>query len=111
MVVTYASLQVPPTLPEAGGGFGDVYRGEYNGRPAAVKVMRVYTSNNREAFLSVCTPLPAVRGEPTLNPSLTEVLSRSGGMETSATPKYLTAVRRDIGPAGSKVRVGLEVAE
>jgi hypothetical protein len=50
MVVTYASLQVPPTLPEAGGGSGDVYRGEYNGRPAAVKVMRIYGSNDRESF-------------------------------------------------------------
>jgi hypothetical protein len=65
MVVTFSSLKTDRTkLPEDGGGFADVYRGKYKGREAAVKLMRVYTSSNRELFLSVCITSCTVRGEP-----------------------------------------------
>ena len=40
-------------MAECAGGFADVHRGKYNGRPAAVKVMRLYTTSNYELFFSV----------------------------------------------------------
>jgi serine/threonine protein kinase len=43
-----------------------VYRGEYYGRPAAVKLMRLYASDDLGSFLSVCAPFHAARGEPIL---------------------------------------------
>ena len=51
MIVPY--LQNIPPMAECAGGFADVHRGKYNGRPAAVKVMRLYTTSNYELFFSV----------------------------------------------------------
>ena len=42
-----------------GGGFADVYRGEYKGRSVAIKVPRLYTCNDRDLDLSVGTPIRA----------------------------------------------------
>lgn len=66
MVITDASIQTKSKIPVAGGGFGDVYEGEFVGRPAAIKVMRFWTSNDLDDFLSVCTTFRAVPKEPTL---------------------------------------------
>lgn len=55
MIITDASLQILSTRPVAGGGFGDVFRGEFDGRPAAVKVMRLWISSDLGEFLRVCT--------------------------------------------------------
>lgn len=75
MIITNASLEtIKSTLPVAGGGFGDVYKGEFNGRPAAFKVMRFWASSDLNDFLSVCAAFHVVRKEPALKPSLTEVL-------------------------------------
>ena len=58
MVIT--SLQNVRTTAEYGGGFADVYRGEYDGRPVAVKVTRLYTRSDHRVLLSVGTPFPAL---------------------------------------------------
>ena len=108
MIVAFSSLRTNRT-PEACGGFGDVYRGEYRGRPAAVKRLRFYTSENREAFLQVCIPLCTVHKEPALNLPPVGVLPGSRRVETSTTSKHSTIGCCDIGPARNEFCTGFEV--
>ena len=49
-----------------GGGSADTYRGEYEGRPVAVKVMQLYVCSDRGHSLSVGTPICALRKKPVL---------------------------------------------
>jgi hypothetical protein len=57
MVIDVATdLQNVPDVPDYGGGFADVYRGECNGRPVAIKVLRFYASKDADLFRSVGTP-------------------------------------------------------
>lgn len=110
MVVAFSSLHIDRTrLPEAGGGFADVYRGEYNGRLVAVKRLRLYASDDFDIFLSVCILFCAAHKEPALNLSLAEVLPGSRHVETPAPSKHSTVVRCNVGPARLKLCVGLEV--
>lgn len=60
MIMTDASLQTDFKRPVGRGGFANVYRGEYDGRPAAVKVMRFHLSTDIDDLLSVCTTFHAV---------------------------------------------------
>lgn len=53
MIIPFESIQANFTNPVAHGGFGDVYQGEHKGCPAAVKLMRLYVSSDRDKFLSV----------------------------------------------------------
>lgn len=96
MIITNASLQYKSKIPETGGGFGDVYRGEFGGRPVAIKVMRLWVSSDLNNFLSVCTAFQAPHREPALKHSSTEVLPRSSFLEALETPKHSTIVWRDI---------------
>jgi hypothetical protein len=70
MIIADASLQIKPVHPVAHGGFGDVFRGKCDGRPAAVKVMRLWVSSGRDLddLIRVCTIFHAVRKQPALNP-------------------------------------------
>lgn len=56
VLVAYESLQAQSIAVDRG-GFGDVYRGEYDKHPVAIKVMRFYQCYDRNLFLSVGTPL------------------------------------------------------
>ena len=51
MVIT--CLRKVSTIAEYGGGFADVYRGEYDGRTVAVKVARLYATSDLELRFSV----------------------------------------------------------
>jgi hypothetical protein len=99
MVIDVTGLQNVPDIPDYGGGFADVYRGECNGRPVAIKVVRFYASDDAGLFLSVGTPFRTSRKNQ-LIPSLPEVLSRSCRMEAPTTPKYSAVARRDVGCDG-----------
>jgi hypothetical protein len=39
--------------PVAGGGFGDVYRGQFQGHEVAVKVLKIYRTSDMGALLKV----------------------------------------------------------
>lgn len=110
MVVAFSSLHIDRTrLPEAGGGFADVYQGEYDGRLVAVKHLQLYTSNDFDIFLSICILFCAAHKEPALNLSLAEVLPGSHHMETPVPSKHSTIVCHDVGPARLKFCAGLKV--
>lgn len=96
MIITNASLQIKSTLAVAGGGFGDVFQGEFDGRPAAIKVMRLWTTSDLDEFLSVRTTPRAAHIESALKPSFTEVLPRSCRLEAPTTPKRSTVVWCDV---------------
>jgi len=90
------------TIAEYGGRFAEVHRGEYNGRPVAIKVMKFYVTDDRDLLLSVCTLSHAIRKtKKALTWSLVVVLSGSRYMEAPTTPKYPTITRRDAGRAGA----------
>jgi hypothetical protein len=57
-----------------GGGSADTYRGEYEGRPVAVKVMQLYVCSDRGHSLSVGTPICALRKKTGPDPPLAAVL-------------------------------------
>ena len=64
MLVTFETLQVDPTTaPVASGGFGDVFRGVYDGRIAAVKRVRVSLSSNNPTFIGVRTASYVMMGQ------------------------------------------------
>ena len=67
-------------MAECAGGFADVHRGKYNGRPAAVKVMRLYTTSNYELFFSVGASFHTAKKK-TLTPSFRDSVEKpsSGG--------------------------------
>ena len=112
MVVTFSSLNTDRRkLPEAGGGFADVYQGQYNGCKAAVKLMRLYTSSNRELFLSVCITSRTVYREPALNLSLVEVLPGGHCVETPAASKCFTVARHNAGLARFEFCIGFKMDE
>ena len=51
MVITCPDIA--SLIPECGGGFADVYRCEYGGRPVAAKVIRVYLDRDPDRVQSV----------------------------------------------------------
>jgi hypothetical protein len=55
------SLDNVSTAAVRGGGAADTYRGKYEGRPVAVKVMQLYVCSDRGHSLSVGTPICALR--------------------------------------------------
>ena len=102
-------LQNVPDIPDYGGGFADVYRGECDGHAVAIKVIRFYASTDAGLFLSVGAPFRTSH-ENQLIPSLSEVLSRSCRMEAPPTPKYSAFARRDVGCDGAaSVCVGVRM--
>ena len=46
----------PMKIPQYAGGFADVWKGKYNGRDVAVKVLRVYQTNDFEVIRKVSCP-------------------------------------------------------
>ena len=52
------------TVEEHGGGFATVSRGEYQGRPVAIKTLRQYPTDDPEERFCVSVKLSAVVGDP-----------------------------------------------
>jgi len=63
MVIDVDELVLPleDYLPQCGGGFGIVYKGEHRGRIVAIKVTQLYASSNLDLFLSVSALLHTPR--------------------------------------------------
>ena len=91
MVIT-CPLDIP-AIAYTGGGCADVYQTEYDGRPVAVKSIRIRGRSGQERCSSVGTPLLSHKRSST-DPATTEALSRSHYMEAPAAPKCSTIARR-----------------
>ena len=90
-----ASYAVQPELTHVGefgrsGGFADVSKGEYQGRPVAVKQLKIGTNDELDKIFKVnnCTRLGTSR-LPNFSPA---TLSRSSDLETVVPPEHLAAV-------------------
>jgi hypothetical protein len=76
------------------GGFADVWKGQYQSREVAVKVLRVYTRDDLKKTRKVsCLRLVMCINELTV--SDTEVLRGGCGMEGPSSSQRVTAIRRD----------------
>jgi len=84
----------PMGIPSCRGGFADVWKGQYNGREVASKVLRVYQNGDLERIRRVGRPSSVVRIRE-LTVSRTEVLQRGHGMECPLPSERATAIRRD----------------
>jgi len=73
-----------------GGGFADVSKGEYQGRPVAIKQLRIKKKDGFDKAFKVRdhTP-PATSQSLTLDPA---ILSGSSHMETLVSPKRVASV-------------------
>ena len=80
-------LQNIPPMVECAGGFADVHRGEYNGRPVAVKVMRLYTTGNYEVFFSVSASFHTAKKSPPI-PSLRDSVEKPSNGGTYVTQMF-----------------------
>jgi hypothetical protein len=76
------------------GGFADVWKGQYQGREVAVKVLKVYEIDDLDETRKVsCPRLVVCINKPTV--SDTEVLRGGCGMEGPPSSQRVTAIRRD----------------
>ena len=86
-----------------------MFRGKYDGRPVAIKVVRPRTID-AGLFRSVRTPFYIHHKKSQLTPSLQEVLPRGRRMEAPTTPEHSAVARCDVGCDGAvQVCVGVRV--
>ena len=84
----------PMETPQCHGGFGDVWKGEYDGREVAAKALRIYLSSDlvRIRRVGFCRTLPLANK---LTVARTEVLQGSDDMEHPSSSKRIATGRRD----------------
>jgi hypothetical protein len=91
-----ASYAVPPGLTHVGefgwsGGFADVSKGEHQGRPVAIKQLKIGTNDGFDKVFKVCdSARPGLLQQPNFSPA---TLSRSSHLETVVPPEHPAAVR------------------
>lgn len=90
IAVTYDSEIGPATQ----GVFADVFRGEHNGHPVAIKVLRVYAISDTKMVASVIAQLCLYSEKTLLNSPFIAVLQRSRSLEIPTTPERPTVARR-----------------
>ena len=82
--------------PPCQGGHADIWKGEYQGRKVAVKVLRVYVSSNPDKISMVCHRLePSAGVNRTADRNCTEVLQGSHNVEKHPASKRSPVVRSD----------------
>ena len=85
------------TTEERHGGHATVFKGEGRGRQVAIKVVRLYLTNELETPLSVCPFQPYWRRLFLIQ--LLELLQGSRFLETPSTSKYSAIAWREFGKA------------
>jgi hypothetical protein len=83
----------PTETPLCHGGFADVWKGQYDGREVAVKVLKVYRTSNFEKIRKV-DPLRLSRAPANL-PRFPDVLQGGRNMEDPSSSKCVTTVGGD----------------
>ena len=91
------SLKIPPCHDRFGtplyrGGYADVWKGDHQGRQVAVKVLRVYSTNDFEKITSVGSRSLSLRRTRQLILPVPEVLQRGCNLEDSSPSKRATLV-------------------
>ena len=89
IAVTY-NIDISPMY---SGPFAEVFRGEHNGHPVAIKVFRVYASHIK-VVTSLIVQLCLYSEKNLLSVSFVVVLQRSRSLETPTTPEHPTVARR-----------------
>jgi hypothetical protein len=75
---------------EWSGGFADVSKGEHQGRPVAIKQLRIGTNDEFDKVFKVCdSARPGLLQPPNFSPA---TLSRSSRLETVVPPEHPAAV-------------------
>ena len=94
--------------PHCHGGFGDVWKGHYDGREVAAKALRVYQTSNFERIrkASYSRMVVCING---LIVSRTEVLQGSCDMEGPESPERVTTDRRDDDQDSIRDGIGMDV--
>ena len=96
------SLQIPLCYnrldePLYHGGYADVWKGERQGRPVAVKVLRVYSTDDFDKITKVCSHIPLKPCADQLVLAIAEVLQGGCDLDDSSSSKRTTTVRCDNG--------------
>ena len=84
----------PTENPLFHGGFGDVWKGRYNGRDVAAKVLRVYLGDDRRRVRRVSFP-PPVACVNRLTVPHTAILQGGCDMELPSSPECIATVGCD----------------
>ena len=78
-------------IEEYDGGYANVFRGEWEGRAVAVKILRLHLTSDLDKCSSVSISTSDIADIPT-DTGIPEILSRSRRMEASPTSEHLTVV-------------------
>lgn len=81
--------------PQYRGGYADVWKGEYQGRKVAVKVLRMYVSSDLDKITSVCFRLGS--SESSADQVFAEIQQRSYNVEKPQKSKCAPVVRSNNG--------------
>ena len=89
------------------GGVADVWKGKYNGREVAAKVLRVYLTSDIEGIRKVGCPQVVCVNKLTI--SHAEILQGGNDMEDPSSSERIAIIRRDGDRKSAPVRDGVRM--